>query len=157
MTRSAVLVASLFALVACGPICGIGAHLTLSNARVDSSYTCPNGSDNKPYIVHGFIDVDNYTTKKLTIKAVKEHDELVKTGGNWDGPTTAVDDGPVDGYSPKTINAGDKTTLKLSIGFKCTNSGAGSSTFGEFSFKFTVQTDNGTFTLTANHHRLGFA
>jgi hypothetical protein len=156
--RGAVLAAALLALGACTPVCGLGAHFSLSNARVDSVYTCPDPSTDRPYDVHGSIDVDNFTASNVAIKSMAEQDVLVKTGGNWDGPKTAKASDAVTNYTPRSINAGDKATVRFSIGFLCSNTGAGGGTFGEFSFKFSLVTTNGTYTITAgNNHRLAFA
>src|SRR5438874_13059711 len=62
----------LLVMAGCVPICGIGAKLTLSNAHVDSSHTCPNPSSSRPYDVNGTIDVNNYTNNNVTIKSMSE-------------------------------------------------------------------------------------
>jgi hypothetical protein len=158
VARTALGAIAVLTMGACVPFCGIGAHFSLSNARVDSVYTCPNLSNNRPYDVHGSIDVDNSTANRVTIKSMTEMDELVKTGGDWNGPKTAKSGGPITNYEPRSIDAGAGATIRFSVVFDCTDSGAGSGTFGEFAFKFTMATSNGTFSISAgNHHRLAFA
>ncbi len=154
---------------ACVPFCGIGAKLSLSNARVDSEYKCPYPSNNAPYDVHGSIDADNSTTSVVTIKSMSEQDELVSTAGEWNGPKTAKAGGPIATYSPKSIASGASSTIKfaigfnctnsgpITIGFNCTNSGPSVTTYGEFTFKFTLVTSAGTYKIDAgNRHRLSF-
>ena len=156
--RAALLVAALLALGACVPICGIGAHFTLSNAQVASSYTCPNPSSNRPYNINGSIDVDNYTASNVTVKSMTEAWQLTNSGGNWSGPKNAKGGSAVTNYQPRSISAGSKATVKFTIGFECSNDNAGASTFGDFAFKFTLVTSNGTFTVSAGgHHHLTFA
>lgn len=158
VVRAAVLAAALLALGACVPICGIGAHLTLSNAQVDSGYKCPNPSSDRPYDIHGSIDVDNYTSNNVTIKSMSEAWQLVSSGGHWSGPKNAKGGSGVTNYQPRSISAGDKLTVKFVIGFGCTNSNAGPTTFGDFTFKLTLVTTNGTYTVAVgDHHRLTFA
>jgi hypothetical protein len=142
---------------ACVPFCGIGAKFSLSNAHVDSEYKCPYPSNQAPYQVHGSIDADNSTTSAVTIKSMSEADELVNTAGQWNGPKTAKAGGPITSFSPKSIASGASSTIKFSVGFDCTNSGPTVTTYGEFTFKFTVVTSAGTYKIDAgNRHRLSF-
>ena len=143
------------AMGACAPVCGIGAHLTLSNARVDSSFNCPNPAENLPYKVHGTIDMDNYTNNSVTIKSMSETNVTVAIHGKWTGALGQKGKGPITDFTPKSIAAGSKDTLHFSIPFICTNSGPTVSTYGDFSFKFKVVTSAGTFNLDgANQHRI---
>jgi hypothetical protein len=145
------------AMGACVPFCGIGAKFSLSNAHVDSEYKCPYPSTNAPYEVHGSIDADNSTTNAVTIKSLSEADELVNTAGDWNGPKTAKASGPITNFSPKTIASGATAAIKFSVGFNCTNSGPSVTTYGEFTFKFTVVTSAGTYKIDAgDRHRLSF-
>jgi len=142
---------------ACVPFCGIGAKFSLSNAHVDAEYKCPFPSNEAPYQVHGSIDADNSTTGAVTIKSMSEQDELVATAGEWNGPKTAKAGGPITNFSPKSMASGATSTIKFSIGFTCTNSGPTVTTYGDFTFKFTVVTSAGTYKIDAgNRHRLSF-
>ncbi len=125
---------------ACAPICGIGAHFTLSNARVDSSYTCPKHVTNHPYDVNVTIDADNFTNNTVTIRSIAETDTAVAIHGQWNGD----------------VGAKGKATIRFKIPFQCTDQGTiSSSTYGDFAFAFTVTTSAGTFKLGgANKHRL---
>ena len=154
--RSALIIALLSALVACGPICGIGAKFSLSSAHVDSSYSCPNPSENAPYDVHATIQAQNSLSNSVSIKSISETWTNVLVHGNWSG--TKGDHGTTDikDYSPKTVGSGGNATIKFVIAFQCTNSGAGSATYGDFSFKFTIKTSSGNYSITSNNHRLTF-
>ena len=157
LRQAATLVTLLLALAACVPICGIGAKFALSNARVDSQFNCPNGSDHLPYLVHGSIDASNTLSSTVSIKSIDETDDLVATAGDWNGPKTAKAGGPITNYQPRSVASGANTTIKFSIGFVCTSSGPSVTTYGDFAFKFTVKTSAGTYTINAsNHHRLNF-
>ena len=157
LTRAALSVVLVLVMGACVPFCGIGAHFSLSNARVDAEYKCPYPSNRAPYDVHGSIDADNSTTNAVTIKSMSEDDQLVSTAGNWNGPKTAKDSGPITNFTPKSIASGATLTIHFSIGFVCTNSGPTQTTYGEFTFKFTLVTTAGTYKIDAgNRHRLSF-
>jgi hypothetical protein len=141
---------------ACGPFCRSG-KVALSNARVDSRYTCPKPSTDHPYDVHGSLDVDNGTGNTVTIKSVSEADELVDVHGGWNiGEVGTKSEDPVDSFSPKSVKSGDKSTIRFVIKFTCTDNGVvAGDTYGDFTFKYTVATSAGTFTITSgNKHRL---
>ncbi len=141
---------------ACAPICGLGAHFTLSNARVDSSYTCPQQVTNHPYDVNVRIDADNFTNNTVTIRSIAETDTAVAIHGQWNGEVGAKGSGTVTTYSPRSITPGSKATIRFNIPFQCTDQGTiSSSTYGDFVFAFTVTTSAGAFKLDgANKHRL---
>ena len=157
MARPTALAAALVAMVACGPICGIGASFSLSNARVDATYACPNPADNLAYIVHASIDANNTTGSSVEIKSISETWTNVAVHGNWTGTKGDHGSNNVSGYTPKSVGAGSRATIKFPIGFQCTNGGAGSGTYGDFSFKFVVKTSSGQYTInSSNNHRLTF-
>jgi len=161
LVRSAPRVAALGALLlilgACVPICGIGAKFSVSNAHVDSNYNCPYPSENRPYDVHATIDASNTLSNTVTIKSIAENDELVNTVGAWEGPKTAKGSGAIKDYSPKSVGSGSNATIKFSVPFQCTNTGPSATTYGEFTFKFTLTTSAGTYTISAgDRHRLSF-
>ena len=147
----------LVALVACGPICGIGAKFALSNAHVDSSYTCPYPSDHVPYDVHASVLAENSLSNTVTIKSMTYTWTNIAVHGNWSGTKGDHGTDNVTDYSPKSVGGGGKATIKFTLGFECTNSGAGADTYGDFSFKFTFKTSSGTYTTSPNTHRLQFA
>ncbi|HLZ94923.1 MAG TPA: hypothetical protein VKT20_06315 [Candidatus Dormibacteraeota bacterium] len=158
MARAALTAIALLALGACVPICGLGAKFAISNARVDQTYRCPNPANNLPYDVHGSIDAVNSTSTAVTIRSMSEAWRLVASGGNWNGPSTAKGGGPVTNYEPRSVGSGSSTTIRFSVPFECTNSGAAAATFGEFALRFSLVTSAGTFNIDAgNRHRLNFA
>ncbi len=143
------------AIGACGPFC-LSGKVTLSNARIDPTYKCPNPARDLPYDVHGSIDVDNSTRNALTIKSMSEAGILVDVHGAWNiGSVGQKYDNKIDNFTPKSIKSGDKTTVRFSLSFNCTNSGPTESTYGDFDLKFTMVTSGGTYTISgANKHRL---
>jgi hypothetical protein len=146
----------LAALGACVPICGIGAKLSVTNARVDPSHNCPEPASNNPYDIHGTIDADNSTSNPVTIKSLSETNLTTAIHGNWTGALNEKGGGPITDFSPKTIGSGSSTTIKFSMPFECSDTGHPPvSTWGEFTFHFTVVTSAGTYQLDgANKHRL---
>jgi len=155
IARWAIASSLLFVMAACVPICGIGARFSLSNAHVDSTYNCPDPANNLAYKVHGSIDADNSTTKTVTIRSMSEENVTVTTVGNWTGPKGEKGGGPITDFSPKSVASGANATVHFTIAFDCTNSGPNVTTYGEFTFKFTVVTSAGTYRIDgANRHRL---
>ena len=154
--RPALLGALLLALVACGPVCGIGASFSLSNAHVDPSYSCPYPADHVPYIVHATIQAQNPLSKTVTISAITETWTNVDVHGNWAGTKGEHGTNDVASFTPNSVAPGAKATVKFSIPFECTNSGAGGDTYGDFAFKFAVKTSSGSYTVSSNNHRLTF-
>jgi hypothetical protein len=158
LARSVALAAALVAMAACGPICGIGASFSLTNALVDASYQCPYPADNQPYIVHALIDANNTTGSSVQIKSITQTWTNVAIHGNWSGVKGDHGTNDVASFRPKSVGAGTRATIKFSIPFQCTNSGASADTYGDFSFKFLVKTSSGTYTISSsNEHRLTFA
>lgn len=139
---------------ACGPFC-LSGKVTLSNARVDASYKCPNPAKDLPYDLHGSVDVDNSTRNTLTIKSMSEASVLVDVHGAWNiGSVGQKYDQTLANFSPKSIKSGDKSTVKFIVKFNCTSSGPTESTYGDFDLKFTMVSSAGTYTITSNKHRL---
>ena len=142
------------AMGACGPFC-LSGKVTLNNARVDSSYKCPNPATNLPYDVHGTLDVDNSTSNALTIKSMSEAGTLVDVHGSWSiGSVGQKYNESIDTFSPKSVKSGDKATIKFIFRFNCTNSGPTTSTYGDFDLKVTMVTSAGTYTSSTIKHRL---
>ena len=139
---------------ACGPFC-LSGKVTLTNARVDPTYKCPNPANDLPYDLHGTLDVDNSTRNTLTIKSMSEAGILVDVHGGWNiGAVGQKYNFPIDTFSPKSVKSGDKTTVKFTVKFNCTNSGPVAGTYGDFDLKFTMVTSEGTYTISSNKHRL---
>jgi hypothetical protein len=139
---------------ACGPFC-LSGKVTLSNATVDATYKCPNPANDLPYTVHGSVDLDNSTSKDLTIKTMSEAGVLVDVHGAWSiGSVGQKYDETIDTFSPKSVKSGNKATIKFTIPFNCTNSGPSQSTYGDFELKVSLVSSGGTFTTGTVKHRL---
>ena len=139
---------------ACGPFC-LSGKVTLSNANVDASYKCPNPASNLPYTVHGSLDLDNSTSKDLTINTMSEAGVLVDVHGAWSiGSVGQKYNATIDSFTPKSVKSGNKATIKFNIPFNCTNSGPSASTYGDFQLKITLVSSAGTFTTGTVKHRL---
>jgi hypothetical protein len=139
---------------ACGPFC-LSGKVTLSNAHVDASYKCPSPATDHSYQVHGSLDVDNSTSKDLTIKSMSESGVLVAVHGSWNiGSVGQKFDQAIDTFSPKSVKSGGKATVKFTLTFSCTSSGPSASTYGDFELKVTMVSSAGTYTTGAIKHRL---
>ena len=157
IARLALLASALAALVACGPVCGFGASLSLSNARVDPTFSCPYPANNLPYDIHASIDAKNTSgIISLQLRSIEETWMNIATHGNWTGTKGAYGTVSITKFSPRSINAGGSATIRFVLSFECTNSGAGAETYGDFSFKFVVKTNGGDYAISPNHHRLTF-
>ena len=98
---------------ACGPFC-LSGKVTLSNATVDASYKCPNPANDLAYTVHGSVDLDNSTSKDLTIKSMSEAGTLVDVHGAWSiGSVGQKYDATIDTFSPKSVKSGNKATHQV--------------------------------------------
>jgi hypothetical protein len=157
IVRSALVASAVLGLVACGPICGFGASLALSNAHVDATYSCPYPANDLPYDVHATIDAKNSSFGSVQVKSIQENWTNFAIHGNWSGTKGAHGTDSINKFSPKSIGAGGSTTIKFVIPFTCTNSGASGDTWGDFSFKFVVKTSAGDYTINPNNHRLTFS
>jgi hypothetical protein len=146
---------AILAVGACGPFC-LSGKVSLTNAHVDSSYKCPNPAKDLPYDLHGSVDVDNSTRNTLSIKSMSEVGVLVDVHGAWNiGSVGQKYDETITTFSPKSIKSGDKATIKFTVPFDCTSSGPAESTYGDFTLKFSMVTNAGTYSISsANNHRL---
>jgi len=160
MTRSWVAAAFLVLVVgACGPFCGNG-KLNLSNAKLNpTSFTCPSGAQNYSYDIKGTVDLDNQTSKKITIRSMSTSAQILKlVGDNWSakvGDKSGADD--ID-YSPKSIASGTKAPLKFTTPWNCSNSGGNSTeTYADFKLQVVMVTDNGTYKFDLPNHRMKMA
>lgn len=139
--------------------CSIGAPstFTVTGATVDSAYTCPFGSDNARYQLHGTVNVRNGTSATVTIKSVAAVMTLAEVHGSWLERTgSTYDAGEVD-FTPATVPAGSTTSLKVTIPSYCTNGkapGTGTS-YGDYSVRLTIAASTGTYkVVSGNRHRI---
>ena len=113
IARSGLLASALLALVACGPICGFGASLSLSHAHVDATYTCPYPANDLPYQVHANIDAKNSSFSSVDLKSIQETWTNVGSHGNWSGGKGTHGTDSITKYSPKSIGAGASIRPRL--------------------------------------------
>jgi len=140
---------------ACGPFCGNG-KLNLSNGKLSpASFTCPLNATDYGYNLNGTVDADNQTGKAITIKSLATSVVVVKLAGNWSlqvGDKSGADN--ID-FSPKTINSGQKTTIKFVTPWTCTDSGNNTvETYADFKVVLTMVTSNGTYNVNMPNHRM---
>jgi hypothetical protein len=139
--------------------CSIGAPSTfaVNGASVDSAYTCPFGSDNAPYAVHGIIEVRNGTSAAVSIKSVSAVMTLAAVHGSWLEPAGSRYEAAEVNFTPTTVSAGSSTSLRVTIPSSCTNGkapGTGTS-YGEYSVALTITTSTGTYrVVSGNRHRI---
>lgn len=140
---------------ACVPIFGIGAKFALTNAHVDSTFSCPNPSTDFAYDVHVTIDANNSTSSSVIIESISETWKSVAIHGSWDGVLGAHGTTAVNTYSPRSVPSGGSATIRFVVGFVCHNSGPKTETYGDFAFSFSLVTSAGTYKLdSVNKHRL---
>jgi hypothetical protein len=140
---------------ACGPFCGNG-KLNLSNGRLNpTSFTCPVNAQDYGYDIKGTLDADNQTGKDIDIKSMRTDVEVVKLAGTWSlqvGDKSGAD--TID-FSPKKIGSGEKTTLKFTTPWTCSDSGTNIvETYADFKVVLTLQTSNGTYKANLPNHRM---
>lgn len=137
--------------------CSIGAPstLTVSGASVDSTYTCPSGSDNAAYDIYGTVDVRNGTSSAVTIESVAAVMTLTAIHGSWlESPGSTYDPGTVT-FTPTSVPAGSSTPLKLTIRSACTSGTGPSTSYGDYSVALTIAASTGTYKVTSgNRHRI---
>ena len=138
--------------------CSSGSSSTLSvgNAAIDPSYTCPVGAHNAAYDIRGTIDAHNSTSKEVTITAIEATLTLSAVKGEW---LQKVGDKYVAAnvtYSPTSVAAGASTTLNVTIPSACTGRIKGAAVAsGDYSVSFTLTTSAGTFkTSSKNRHEI---
>ena len=154
LPRLVVACVAVAAVGSCGPFC-LSGKVSLSNAGVDASYKCPNPANNLRYTVHGSLDLDNSTSKDLTIQTMSEEGVLVGVHGAWSiGSVGQKYDAAIDDFTPKKVRSGNKSTIRFTIPFNCTNSGPTQSTYGDFELKISLVSNAGTFTTGTIKHRL---
>jgi hypothetical protein len=139
--------------------CSIGAPgtFTLSNASVDSGYSCPRGSNNAYYDIRAFVESHNGTSSSVAIKSVTAVLTLVAAHGDWLQQVGSKYNAGQVSYEPPTVVAGADTRLNLTIPSACTNGSSTGTTasYGEYSVSFTVTTSAGTSRVDAtNRHRI---
>ena len=143
---------------ACGPFCGNG-KLNLSNAKLNpTSFTCPANVSDYGYDVAGSVDADNQTGKKVTIKSMATSATVAKLAGSWAIKVGDKSGSSNVGFSPKSVDAGAKATLKFTTPWSCTDTGNNKTeTYADFKLVLTVVTDIGTYKIDLPNHRMRMA
>ncbi len=142
--------------VAAGCSSGTSGTVTLVRASVDSTYTCPAGSIDAPYSLHGVIDVHNGTSSGVTIKSVTAVMTLAAVKGPWiEKPGDKYE---ADGVTSSlyTLGAGSSAPMDVVVPSSCTMGKAGAqSSYADYSIGFTVTTSSGTYRIeSGNRHRI---
>jgi hypothetical protein len=144
----------LVALASCGPFCG---SFSLSNAGVDASHSCPQGSGQQPYDLHATVSADNPTSQAVTVKSADAAMVVATVHGRWQQSVgTRYDAGSVP-FTPSTIPASSTTTLKLTIPSSCSNAAhtGTADNYADYTVELTIVTSAGTFKVTSqNKHRI---
>ena len=139
---------------ACGPVCGNG-KLNLSNAHLDpTSFACPSGASSYHYDLHGSVDADNQSNATITIKSMNTSAVVTKLSGTWAISVGAKSGAENLAFSPNSVGAGSKTTLKFITPWTCTNTSGGPNTYADFANQLTVVTSAGTYKLDLPSHRM---
>jgi hypothetical protein len=150
-----------FAIIVCalgiaGCSSGSPATFSVSNAAVDSTYTCPVAATNAPYDLHGTINAHNGTPNAVTISSANATLTLAAVNGGW---LQKVGDKYEAGnvtVSPTSVDSGGSTTLAVTIPSSCTGRTAkGTVASGDYAVTFTIVTSAGTFKVNSkDRHRI---
>jgi len=155
MEKVAVLLAVIGLAAACSG--GTPATLALNSASVDPSYTCPAGSVDAPYSVHGVIGLHNGTPGTVTIKSVTALMTLAAVKGAWLEKVGDKYEAAGVTSTPSSVGPGNNASMQVTIPSMCTRGKTtGSDTsYGEYSVGFTVTTSTGTYKIqSSNLHRI---
>lgn len=132
---------------ACGPLCGNG-KLNLSNPHINPTlFTCPTNASNLDYPMAITVDADNQSSSNINILSAATASTVTKLSGKWAIKVGDKSGDPNLGYSPKSIGAGSKTTLKLKTIWTCTNTNPAPNTYGDWSIVLSLTTSAGKYTI----------
>jgi hypothetical protein len=136
---------------------GGAAGLALNSASVDPSYTCPAGSVDAPYSLHGTIGLHNGTSSKVSIESVTAVMTVAAVKGTWLEKLGDRYEAAGVTSSLRSLGAGSSTSMEVVVPSSCTGGKAPTteSSYGEYSVGFTVTTSSGTYRIeSANRHRI---
>ncbi len=142
-----------------GSNCAFGSPgtFTLNNASVDSSYSCPRGSNNVYYDIQAAADAHNGTSSSVAIRTVTAVMTLASVHGAWLQQVGSKYDAGKISFGPPSVAAGADARLILTIPSACTNGSRAGDTasYGEYSLTLTVTSSAGTFKVDSkNRHRI---
>jgi hypothetical protein len=128
----------------------------LTNASVDSTYTCPIGANNAPYSVQATVDAHNGTSGTVRINSVTADMALEALNGPWlekIGDKYQASDVTV---APTSVAAGANANLKVTIPSACTNGkSTGGGSYGDYRVTVHLATSAGNFSISSKAlHRL---
>ena len=128
----------------------------MTNAHMPASFSCPAGSENYKYDLDGTVDADNQSNSAVTIKSMSSSSTVTAKHGNWKGAVGDKSGADNLKFSPGSVPAGARTTIKFISPWNCSNSVSGVSTYADFAVVLSVVTSAGTFKLNLKH-RLAMA
>lgn len=141
--------------------CSFGSPTTfnVTGASVDAGHTCPVGASNVAYDLHGTVDVQNGTSKAVTISSVDATLTLATVKGGWLQKVGDKYDAGIVAFTPAEVGAGSSATLTVTVPSSCTGRTAGSpAASADYVVGFTVITSAGTFKVdSTNKHRIATA
>lgn len=136
---------------------GAPAGLALNSASVDPSYTCPAGSVDAAYSLHGLIGLHNGTSSSLTITSVAAVMTLAAVKGQWLEKLGERYEATGVTSSLRSLGGGSSTSMDVVVPSSCTagKTPTTESSYGDYSVGFTVTTTSGTYKIeSANRHRI---
>ena len=130
--------------------------LNLSHANLSPrEFICPELAKDYSYTIKGTLDADNETRNKITVRSMSTAAVVEKLAGNW-GMAVGDRSGAEEiGFSPKTIDPGQKITFNFTTPWSCTNEGTNTQeTYADFKIQLTIDTDHGKYTVDLPTHRM---
>lgn len=130
---------------------------SLDNERVDATFACPSGSENKQYLLNASLDAHNPTSKTVTIESMTAQLRLLATKGPWLQKIGDTYDAGTATFTPATVRAGANASIKVTIASACTSDKSiiAPLSYGEYAVTLHVTTSSGSFTVTSkNSHRI---
>jgi hypothetical protein len=133
------------------------AGLALTSASVDPAYTCPAGSVDVPYSLHGVIALRNGTSSSVTIKSVAAVMTLAAVKGEWLEKLGEKYEAAGVTSSLRSLGPGSSASMDVLVPSSCTagKTPTTESSYGDYSVGFTVTASSGTYKIeSANRHRI---
>jgi hypothetical protein len=138
--------------------CSSGSQsVSVGQASVDPSYTCPTGSNDTAYDLHATVSVHNATSSAVTIKSVTAELTLKASAGTWAEKVGDRYDAGTANFTPSTVAAGATRTIDITVKSACTNgkTAAGGKSYGDYQVALNIDTSDGSFTSTSRgFHRI---
>ncbi|HEY1455865.1 MAG TPA: hypothetical protein VGG31_05170 [Candidatus Dormibacteraeota bacterium] len=130
--------------------------ITVTNAAVDPTHSCPAGATDAAYSVHATANLHNPTSTAITLKSVSAEMTLEDVKGAWQEKVGSTYTADRLTFTPATLVAGGSATLNVTIPSTCTNGRpTGGTTYGDYKVTLHVDTSAGTVVATAkNLHRI---